>query len=215
VLFVIYVDDNSSLSCCWKSRNNTWKSFAFDRVWKADALQADIFADVEPLVLSVTEGFNACIMAYGQTGSGKTHTMNGHHGQYGVNYRTIQKVFDILELKKARAINNRRKSPANSRPSSLRSRQSSFSSIQKRPASVELNIKDIDNLVLEDVQERSESQDTISMAHGVNYTVQLSMMEIYNEQVLLFPWILAVFILVTSRLIDGRIFLMDFLSLGV
>lgn len=52
-----------------------WKSFAFDRVWPADANQVDIFADIEPLVLSTLDGYNACVMAYGQTGSGKTHTM--------------------------------------------------------------------------------------------------------------------------------------------
>ena len=47
----------------------------FDRVWKADANQAEVFADVEPMVVSVLDGYNACILAYGQTGSGKTFTM--------------------------------------------------------------------------------------------------------------------------------------------
>ena len=59
----------------YDSRVDTWKSFAFDRVWKADKNQVDVFADVEPVIISVAEGYNACIMAYGQTGSGKTYTM--------------------------------------------------------------------------------------------------------------------------------------------
>jgi excinuclease UvrABC helicase subunit UvrB len=54
---------------------DAWKSFAFDRVWKSDADQSEVYADVEPLVLSVLDGYNACILAYGQTGSGKTYTM--------------------------------------------------------------------------------------------------------------------------------------------
>lgn len=80
-------------------RSESWKSFAFDRVWKCDSNQADIFSDIEPLVMSVTgklifqncsqnlclffvlalsDGYNSCIMAYGQTGSGKTYTMVRH-----------------------------------------------------------------------------------------------------------------------------------------
>lgn len=36
-----------------------------------------VFEDVDPLILSVLDGYNLCIFAYGQTGSGKTHTMEG------------------------------------------------------------------------------------------------------------------------------------------
>lgn len=36
---------------------------------------AEVFADTQPLIRSVLDGFNVCIFAYGQTGSGKTHTM--------------------------------------------------------------------------------------------------------------------------------------------
>ena len=55
---------------CFDSRINKWKSFAFDRVWGPDQSQTSVFQDVEPLALSVVDGFNACIFAYGQTGSG-------------------------------------------------------------------------------------------------------------------------------------------------
>ncbi len=52
---------------CFDSRTNQWKSFAFDRVWGPDQSQQSIFQDVEPIALSVVDGFNACIFAYGQT----------------------------------------------------------------------------------------------------------------------------------------------------
>lgn len=34
-----------------------------------------VFADTQPLIRSVLDGYNVCIFAYGQTGSGKTYTM--------------------------------------------------------------------------------------------------------------------------------------------
>jgi kinesin family protein C2/C3 len=52
---------------CFDSRTNKWKSFAFDRVWGPDQSQQAIFQDVEPVALSVVDGYNACIFAYGQT----------------------------------------------------------------------------------------------------------------------------------------------------
>jgi chromosome segregation ATPase len=86
---------------CFDSRTNNWKSFSFDRVWGPDQAQQAIFQDVEPIALSVVDGFNACIFAYGQTGSGKTFTMEGvaENNQRGISYRTIQKVFHLLSLK--------------------------------------------------------------------------------------------------------------------
>jgi len=86
---------------CFDERTNKWKSFAFDRTWGPDQSQQRIFQDVEPLALSVVDGYNACIFAYGQTGSGKTFTMEGsaENNQYGISYRTIQKIFHLLSLR--------------------------------------------------------------------------------------------------------------------
>jgi chromosome segregation ATPase len=86
---------------CFDSRTNQWKSFAFDRVWGPDQSQQSVFQDVEPIALSVVDGFNACIFSYGQTGSGKTFTMEGveRDNQRGISYRTIQKVFHLLKVK--------------------------------------------------------------------------------------------------------------------
>jgi kinesin family member C2/C3 len=49
---------------CYDERTKKWKSFGFDRVWGPDQSQTSVFQDVEPLALSVVDGFNACIFAY-------------------------------------------------------------------------------------------------------------------------------------------------------
>lgn len=61
---------------------------------------ADVFEETAPLAISVLDGYNVCIFAYGQTGTGKTFTMEGTNEARGVNYRTLQKVFDIIEERK-------------------------------------------------------------------------------------------------------------------
>ncbi|EGZ15664.1 hypothetical protein PHYSODRAFT_561382 [Phytophthora sojae] len=86
------------------------KEFAFDQVFGPQSTQADVYAQIEPLVVSFTDGYNACIMAYGQTGSGKTHTMVGNdqgalehrangltvHANAGVIPRALQQVFSMV-----------------------------------------------------------------------------------------------------------------------
>eukprot|EP00978_Attheya_sp_CCMP212_P004357 scaffold9504_cov49-Attheya_sp.AAC.3 len=52
---------------CFDERSKVWKSFAFDKVWGPEQPQQGVFQDVEPLALSVVDGYNACIFAYGQT----------------------------------------------------------------------------------------------------------------------------------------------------
>lgn len=81
-------------------RTNSWKSFSFDKIWGPDSHQLGVFQDVEPLALSVVDGYNACIFAYGQTGSGKTYTMEGGSGSdRGISFRTIEKVFNLLNYR--------------------------------------------------------------------------------------------------------------------
>lgn len=55
------------------------KEFEFERVYGPETDQQSLFEDVAPLLTSLLDGYNVCIMAYGQTGSGKTHTMLGSH----------------------------------------------------------------------------------------------------------------------------------------
>lgn len=45
-------------------RSEVWKSFVFDKVWKADANQAEVFADVEPMIVSVLGKHEHSTMIY-------------------------------------------------------------------------------------------------------------------------------------------------------
>uniref|UniRef100_A0A0D9XV81 Kinesin motor domain-containing protein n=1 Tax=Leersia perrieri TaxID=77586 RepID=A0A0D9XV81_9ORYZ len=80
------------------------KSFTFNRVFGPLATQEQVFADMQPLIRSVLDGYNVCIFAYGQTGSGKTFTMSGPkvltEEGLGVNYRALNDLFNIQVQRK-------------------------------------------------------------------------------------------------------------------
>ncbi|XWS41672.1 hypothetical protein CRYUN_Cryun17cG0102500 [Craigia yunnanensis] len=76
---------------------STKKTFKFDRVYTPKDNQVDVFADALPLVTSVLDGYNVCIFAYGQTGTGKTFTMEGTNQNRGVNYRTLEQLFQTAK----------------------------------------------------------------------------------------------------------------------
>lgn len=52
-----------------------------------------MFTEVEPIIKSVIDGYNACIFAYGQTGTGKTFTMEGSADTTGIVPRAIEALF--------------------------------------------------------------------------------------------------------------------------
>ncbi|OMP11461.1 hypothetical protein COLO4_03805 [Corchorus olitorius] len=80
------------------------KSFTFNRAFGSTATQAEVFADTQPLIRSVLDGYNVCIFAYGQTGSGKTYTMTGPkeltEEELGVNYRALGDLFFLQQQRK-------------------------------------------------------------------------------------------------------------------
>ncbi|PWA37704.1 hypothetical protein CTI12_AA590230 [Artemisia annua] len=80
------------------------KLFQFNRVFGPTTTQAEVFADTQPLIRSVMDGYNVCIFAYGQTGSGKTHTMCGPSGasqkDLGINYLALNDLFDLSNTRK-------------------------------------------------------------------------------------------------------------------
>lgn len=72
---VHFMDDENV--CCRTAKHN--KVFEFERVFGPTETQNGVFDEVQPMLTSLLDGYNICIMAYGQTGSGKTHTMLGSH----------------------------------------------------------------------------------------------------------------------------------------
>ncbi|XP_075453030.1 kinesin-like protein KIF25 isoform X3 [Ascaphus truei] len=72
-------DETVLVKCCRPGHPITDRTFQFERVFSACESQHSVFEEVRPLLTSVLDGYNVCIMAYGQTGSGKTYTMMGPH----------------------------------------------------------------------------------------------------------------------------------------
>ena len=76
------------------------EQFQFNRIFKQNDTQADVFEEVSPLIQSSLDGFNINIFAYGQTGSGKTFTMEGDTStpeKYGIVPRSVDKIFRYFD----------------------------------------------------------------------------------------------------------------------
>mmetsp|Transcript_122994 Transcript_122994/g.241269 ORF Transcript_122994/g.241269 Transcript_122994/m.241269 type:complete len:917 (-) Transcript_122994:212-2962(-) len=93
----------------YDANTSEWDMYEVDGVWGYDHTQADVFGDVEPLVGSVVHGRSACIVAYGDALAGKTFTMSGFGEYLGIKYRSIQKLFEILDLQQKTAAAERKK----------------------------------------------------------------------------------------------------------
>ena len=102
-----YRGDNSLIIKGEKKVNNIGKGvhqdieqFQFNRIFKQNDTQEDVFEEVSPLIQSSLDGFNINIFAYGQTGSGKTFTMEGDMSspdKYGIVPRSVDKIFKYFE----------------------------------------------------------------------------------------------------------------------
>ncbi|GAB2284643.1 hypothetical protein Dimus_019095 [Dionaea muscipula] len=82
------------------SQNGQKHAFVFDKVFKPDASQEDVFVEISQLIQSALDGYKVCIFAYGQTGSGKTFTMMGSPGnpeQKGLIPRCLEQIFETRE----------------------------------------------------------------------------------------------------------------------
>lgn len=75
----------------------TKTKYEFDRVFGQNSSQEEVFEAVQPLCVSVLDGYNVCIFAYGQTGSGKTFTMEGYGSNIGVSPRAIAELFNQIK----------------------------------------------------------------------------------------------------------------------
>ncbi|XVE70343.1 hypothetical protein DITRI_Ditri10aG0065000 [Diplodiscus trichospermus] len=87
---LIALDTNNLLL---KLGDNKAKRYTFDRVFHPGSSQDSVFSEVEPVIKSVLDGYNACIFAYGQTGTGKTFTMEGTSDSPGIVPRAIETLF--------------------------------------------------------------------------------------------------------------------------
>eukprot|EP00658_Telonema_sp_P-2_P018657 TRINITY_DN17312_c0_g1_i3.p1 TRINITY_DN17312_c0_g1~~TRINITY_DN17312_c0_g1_i3.p1 ORF type:complete len:832 (-),score=339.18 TRINITY_DN17312_c0_g1_i3:356-2851(-) len=72
-----------------------------DRCFGPESTQQEVYKyAAEPIVASITEGYNGTVFAYGQTSSGKTHTMEGPDrsdpDMQGVVPRMISTIFDKI-----------------------------------------------------------------------------------------------------------------------
>ncbi|KAF3335061.1 Kinesin KP1 [Carex littledalei] len=95
-----YIGENGELLITnpVKQGKDGHRMFKFNKVFAPASSQLEVFADIQPLIRSVLDGFNVCIFAYGQTGSGKTYTMSGpgtSKEDWGVNYRALNDLFNI------------------------------------------------------------------------------------------------------------------------
>ncbi|XP_073280670.1 kinesin-like protein KIN-14F [Primulina huaijiensis] len=98
---VDYIGENGNIMIVnpQKQGKEARRVFSFNKVFGTNVSQQQIYADTQPLVRSVLDGYNVCIFAYGQTGSGKTYTMSGPdlitEETWGVNYRALRELFHI------------------------------------------------------------------------------------------------------------------------
>ncbi|CAD6201612.1 unnamed protein product [Miscanthus lutarioriparius] len=97
---VVDFDGSSDGDIVIANGGTTKKTFKFDRVFTPNDDQDIVYVDASPLVTSVLDGYNVCVFAYGQTGTGKTFTMEGTESNRGVNYRTLEELFNIAEERK-------------------------------------------------------------------------------------------------------------------
>ncbi|KAL2523802.1 Kinesin KP1 [Abeliophyllum distichum] len=98
---VDYIGENGNIMIVnhQKQGKEGRRVFTFNKVFGTNVTQQQIYADTQPLIRSVLDGYNVCIFAYGQTGSGKTYTMSGPDltttESWGVNYRALHDLFSI------------------------------------------------------------------------------------------------------------------------
>ncbi|KAI5408930.1 variant 2, Kinesin-like protein KIN-14F [Lathyrus oleraceus] len=98
---VDYIGENGDMMIVnpLKQGKDARRVFSFDKVFGTSVTQEQIYADTQPLIRSVLDGYNVCVFAYGQTGSGKTYTMSGPdlsaEETWGVNYRALRDLFYI------------------------------------------------------------------------------------------------------------------------
>ncbi|CAN6450367.1 unnamed protein product [Victoria cruziana] len=79
------------------SLQNQPTKFEFDRIFKEDSKNSDIYeARAKDIVRAAVRGFNGTVFAYGQTSSGKTYTMRGKPTEPGVIPLAVSDLFHVI-----------------------------------------------------------------------------------------------------------------------
>ncbi len=73
------------------------KIYTFDKIFKENATQEEIYEYVAEQVQATVRGYNTTIFAYGVTGSGKSFTMTGNKQNPGIIPRAIGDIFRHID----------------------------------------------------------------------------------------------------------------------
>ena len=90
----ININKNSLNESTEKFNINNYKSlsydssFHFNKIFREESSQEEVFNQVKPLLISALDGENICLFAYGATGTGKTYTMQGKLNFKSNNFNT-------------------------------------------------------------------------------------------------------------------------------
>ncbi|CAO3614220.1 unnamed protein product [Cunninghamella echinulata] len=187
------------------------KIFNFDHIFGPSSQQQEIFATIgENLIHKFIEGYNVTILAYGQTSSGKTYTMGTmqHNGRFdateeGIVPRAMSLMFDVLQQQQQQQ--SHEKSSLFSSPPIPVPSTSTSSSIQQRPVSPTSSVSSATTALSKGSRLRPRSriskvpappptpsrsthysQQTSSSSSSPQnkYTVKVSFVEIYNEELI-------------------------------
>ncbi|XP_023444826.1 kinesin-like protein KIF25 isoform X2 [Dasypus novemcinctus] len=110
------VDDETVLVKCNRPGHPLInKTYNFERVYGPAESQRIVFEEMRPLLISLLDGYNVCVMAYGQTGSGKSYTMLGPyskdepalpsecHDDLGIIPRAAEELFRLISENPSRS----------------------------------------------------------------------------------------------------------------
>ncbi|KAI8640478.1 hypothetical protein BD408DRAFT_445151 [Parasitella parasitica] len=156
------------------------KLFTFDHVFGTTSTQEEIFTALgDSLIRKFIEGYNITILAYGQTSSGKTYTMGTAANSNGINSfdegivpRSMALLFDLLN---SNNLSSRSISPTTSISSSTSASTKSGSRL--RPKSKVVNRSSH----VPHAHHSNHSNNSNHSQHNSKFTVKVSFIEIYNE----------------------------------
>ncbi|ORZ19766.1 hypothetical protein BCR42DRAFT_223515 [Absidia repens] len=177
------------------------KLFTFDHIFGPTSQQHEIFSTLgENLVQKFIEGYNITVLAYGQTSSGKTFTMGTaqHNGRFdeaeeGIVPRAMIQLFDALQqqsferppsflLTSTGSSTYHHQRPASPTSSVSSSATSLSKGSRLRPRSRLSHVPTPTPTPSRSTRISSNQSSSPSSSSSFKYTVKVSFVEIYNEE---------------------------------